>query len=79
LRAYPARDNDRHEVDRMLQFDLNEPDGIVTLAPEGPLTAGDFDALGAVVDPYIERTGGLRGLVISADPFPGWNGSDLPA
>lgn len=58
----------------MLKFDLNETDGIVSLVPEGPLAASDFDALRAVVDPYIERTGGLRGLVIEADPFPGWDG-----
>ncbi len=58
----------------MVKFDLNEADGIVSLTPEGPLAATDFKALRALVDPYIERTGGLRGLIIEAEAFPGWEG-----
>jgi hypothetical protein len=38
------------------------------------LAAGDFEALRSEVDPFIERTGGLRGLVIEAEVFPGWDG-----
>jgi len=38
------------------------------------LAASDFDALSAEVNPFIERAGGLRGLLIEAEVFPGWNG-----
>jgi hypothetical protein len=58
----------------MIQHQLNQADGILTVVPEGPLAAEDFKALGAEVDPFIERTGGLRGIMIEAEAFPGWDG-----
>ncbi len=58
----------------MLQHELNEDDGILMIAPQGPLEAADFQALAAEVDPYIAATGGLRGLLIEAKAFPGWDG-----
>lgn len=58
----------------MVQYRLDETDGILSLVPQGPLSASDFEAVGAAVDPFIERTGGLRGLVIEAEAFPGWEG-----
>jgi len=58
----------------MIQHQLDQTDGILIVTPQGPLAASDFEALRAEVDPFIERTGGLRGLVIEAETFPGWDG-----
>jgi hypothetical protein len=58
----------------MIQHRLDQTDGILTISPQGPLAASDFEALRAEVDPFIERTGGLRGLMIEAEAFPGWEG-----
>ena len=56
-----------------LEFELNEGDGVLVLRPRDELEAGDFDRVSAAVDPFIERTGGLRGLVVVAEEFPGWD------
>lgn len=58
----------------MLKHELDETDGILTISPQGPLTEDDFKALSTEVDPFIERTGGLRGFMIDAESFPGWDG-----
>jgi hypothetical protein len=46
--------------------------GVVVFEPEHALSAEDFDALALVVDPWIEANGELRGLVLHARDFPGW-------
>jgi hypothetical protein len=46
--------------------------GVLVIEPNGPLGAEDFDALAAVVDPWIEQAGALRGIVVHARAFPGW-------
>jgi hypothetical protein len=56
----------------LLQIDLPEEGGIVTLAPHGPLGKADFEQLSGIVDPYIKANGSLNGLMIDAAPFPGW-------
>lgn len=61
----------------MLSYQFNKDIGLVHLRPQGPLTKDDFEGLSAVVDPYIEETGGLAGIIIEADKFPGWQ--DLQA
>lgn len=58
----------------MLQIDLLEDEGIVTLAPHGPLEKADFERLSGVVDPYINAKGSLKGLMVDAASFPGWEG-----
>ena len=57
----------------MLNITLDEQHGIATLAPEGPLSMGDFKAAASIIDPYIEKTGGLKGLIIHTESFPGWD------
>lgn len=57
----------------MIQHRLDQTDGILIVSPQGPLAASDFEALRAEVDPFIECTGGLRGLMIEAEAFPGWD------
>ena len=56
----------------MISFELHETDGILELQPHSAMEADDFALIAAVVDPYIERVGGLQGLLIQASRFPGW-------
>ena len=56
----------------MIQHELLREQGILILKPQGALRAEDFTALAAVVDPYIEQHGELKGLMIDAPAFPGW-------
>ena len=56
----------------MIQHELLRERGILILKPEGALRAEDFAALSAAVDPYIEQHGELKGLMIEAPSFPGW-------
>ena len=60
-------------IDHVLDGDAS----VLTVRPTGPLRAEDFNELAQVVDPYIERTGGLHGLVLQVGHFPGWD--DLPS
>jgi hypothetical protein len=46
--------------------------GVLVLEPTAPLHTEDFDALALEVDPWIETHGDLRGIVIHAHEFPGW-------
>ena len=57
----------------MLTTTLDEQNKIATLEPDGPLSAADFEAASAVIDPYIDAGGELNGLVICTESFPGWD------
>lgn len=46
--------------------------GLVMLEPHGSLKVGDFKHISEIVDPYIESAGGINGVVVVADKFPGW-------
>jgi hypothetical protein len=56
----------------VIEYTLDDASSIVYVRPKGALTERDFAALAATVDPYIERTGNLAGLVIQIESFPGW-------
>jgi hypothetical protein len=56
----------------MLDPNLDREAAILHLRPRGRLIATDFEQLAALVDPYIGEQGGLRGLIIEASAFPGW-------
>ena len=56
----------------MLNIKLDKERGIVTVSPASPLSKQDFVHLASEVDPYIEKTGKLRGLIIQIESFPGW-------
>ena len=56
----------------MLSHELLEDEGILVVEPKGALEAADFEAMATAVDPYIENQGGLRGLLIQSEAFPGW-------
>lgn len=46
--------------------------GIVTIRPSGPLQKADFESLAEDVDKLIAERGSLKGIVIHAPSFPGW-------
>jgi len=56
-----------------LEFELLEDSDVVVLRPHGELEAADFERVAATVDPYIDKLGGLAGLVVLAEEFPGWD------
>jgi len=60
----------------MLKHELLADKGVLIVRPEEPLSAADFAALAAEADPYIETHGGLKGLMICAKAFPGWENID---
>ncbi|MHC4941270.1 MAG: SpoIIAA family protein [Planctomycetota bacterium] len=55
----------------MLGFTLNE-NGVLIIRPDGKLTKEDFARLTEAADGYIEEFGELKGLMIDAKSFPGW-------
>lgn len=56
----------------MIDSTLDTANSILYVRPRSALSQADFEALAAKVDPFIESSGGLRGLVIEAPAFPGW-------
>jgi hypothetical protein len=57
----------------MLEHSLDAGTSILYLRPKGALAKEDFAQLARVVDPHIEKTGGLAGLILEAAKFPGWD------
>jgi hypothetical protein len=57
----------------MIEAKLFRDEGVVEVLPSGALRAVDFEQLAALVDPFIEANGELKGLMIVADRFPGWD------
>ncbi len=56
----------------MLNVELDEETGIAILIPDGALSESDFMNASALIDPYIEKSGKLKGLIIKVKAFPGW-------
>jgi hypothetical protein len=56
----------------MIEHELLRDAGVLVVTPRGPLQAADFERLAGAVDPYIAERGGLAGLMIYAESFPGW-------
>jgi hypothetical protein len=56
-----------------LNFELLKERGVLLLEPQDELEVGDFERVGAAIDPYIDEVGGLKGLIIVAEEFPGWD------
>lgn len=55
----------------MLSISIDNSTNIVTLQPEGVLTALDFEAAANTVDRHLQ-TQPLAGLIIYSENFPGW-------
>lgn len=58
---------------RMLTYQILENDNLVVIEPKGPLSEDDFRELTRDVDLHLVRTGTLRGILIHAAGFPGWD------
>jgi len=56
----------------MIEHRLDPELSILHVVPHSALEQEDFAQLAATVDPYIERTGDLRGLILEVSKFPGW-------
>lgn len=56
-----------------LAFELIEDKGVLILEPRGELEAADFERLSEEIDPYIAGSGSMRGMMIVAEHFPGWD------
>ena len=57
----------------MLTVMLNQADGIAILEPDDALTKSDFEFAAKTIDPYIEKSEKLNGIIIHVKTFPGWN------
>jgi hypothetical protein len=56
----------------MIDYHLDKQDAILYVRPTGPLRQEDFEQMSKAVDPFIEETGGLSGLILEVVKFPGW-------
>ena len=56
----------------MLTVKLDEAEGVAILEPDGKLSEEDFISAGKIIDPYIEESGALNGIIIHVRSFPGW-------
>lgn len=56
----------------MIEHNLDTANAILYVRPKSALNQGDFEQLAEAVDPYIEKTGHLAGLIIEVVAFPGW-------
>lgn len=57
----------------MLNVQLDQEEAIAILEPNGALSKEDFIEASRVIDPFIEASGKLNGLIIYVKAFPGWD------
>jgi SpoIIAA-like len=57
----------------MIEHTLDTTNAILYIRPQSSLEKADFEKLAREVDPFIEGTGNLAGLVIETPGFPGWS------
>lgn len=57
----------------MLSVTMDAEHQIAILEPSGHLTEQDFKTAANVVDPWIDRYGYLKGILIHIENFPGWD------
>jgi hypothetical protein len=57
----------------MLKHEILQADGILLVEPQSALSAEDFHAVSAEVNAYLENHADLRGVLIHARSFPGWD------
>ena len=57
----------------MIEHSLDATHSILYVRPKSALEKADFVQLAKTVDPHIEATGALAGLIIEIAAFPGWD------
>jgi hypothetical protein len=60
------------EETALVNYELLQDSGILVIRPQGSLEAADFEKIAREIDPYIEASGALSGVMIDAKSFPGW-------
>jgi SpoIIAA-like len=70
--VFNPRHNDCQEQ-TMIEYNLDTAHSILLVHPKSALDKKDFAELTKAVDPQIETTGDLAGLIIDAPEFPGWD------
>jgi hypothetical protein len=61
-----------YRENHMIDHTLDTTRGILLVQVKDSLREGDFVELAKTVDPYIEQTGDLAGIIIETPSFPGW-------
>jgi hypothetical protein len=56
----------------MIEYNLDATHSILYMRPKSALAEDDFVKIARAVDPHIEATGGLAGVIIEVAAFPGW-------
>jgi tRNA U38,U39,U40 pseudouridine synthase TruA len=56
----------------MVKHQLLYDEDILIVTPEAPLETNDFKLLDKEINPRIEASGKLKGLLLDVNPFPGW-------
>ena len=56
----------------MLNINIDEKNGIAVFEPDEKLSESDFKSAVRIIDPYINESGKLNGLIIRTKAFPGW-------
>ena len=57
----------------MLDIKIDKINHVAVLEPDGPLSESDFKTASAKIDALIEESGNLKGIVVHAKSFPGWD------
>ena len=57
----------------MIDYNLDAAHSILYMLPTSALAAEDFVKIAEAVDPHIEATGGLAGVIIEVPEFTGWD------
>ena len=57
----------------MIEHTLDTANAILYVRPKSALEKEDFAQLAKAVDPYLEKSGKLAGIIIEAPGFPGWD------
>jgi stage II sporulation SpoAA-like protein len=57
----------------MLSVQVDAARGIAILEPQGALSKEDFARAAKAIDPQIEQSGRLNGIVVRIQEFPGWD------
>jgi hypothetical protein len=58
----------------MIEYDLDTEHSILRVRPKSAIEQDDSTKIAKAVDPHIEATGGLAGVIVEAPGFPGWKG-----
>ncbi len=59
-----------------MDINLDEQNSILYIKPTDALKAESFSQLTTIFDAYVKDHGNLKGLVIEAKKFPGWENMD---